>query len=60
MITPISTGMMEKVRLEYVKEQLRVYSMLIDIDAIPRNVFGTSILEDSVLDLPNEMAVPFG
>jgi glycosyltransferase involved in cell wall biosynthesis len=33
-------GLLETFKVEYVKEQLRVYSMLIDIDAIPRPAYG--------------------
>lgn len=33
-------GQLEEFKVEYVKEQLRVYSMLIDLDAIPRRAYG--------------------
>ncbi|WP_158548544.1 glycosyltransferase [Parvularcula marina] len=36
----IQSDQMEKYRLEYVKELLRVYSMLVDINAIPRQAYG--------------------
>jgi glycosyltransferase involved in cell wall biosynthesis len=39
------SGKLESFLLEYVKEQLRVYSMLIDIDAIPRKAYGAFFWE---------------
>ena len=36
----VKRNLLETFKVEYVKEQLRIYSMLIDIDAIPRLAYG--------------------